>query len=190
MNDKTLLDSYLNLNIKKRFQINRLENLSLLQYNKITYEWEEFGKILNEYIWKQNDFRKSYLMEQYDNNPTDFLTFLNIFNLDDITKYTDKILVDINIPLIRNKKDQPYSFNTMILTYGGSDVSNDIKNNLQIDLETNEVLDDSIQNVNSDLKSQWTSGLPFSIIEFNNDILVEDYITISWKYLFDFNFEG
>jgi hypothetical protein len=41
----------------------------------------------------------------------------------------------------------------MILTYGGSDVSNDIKNNLQIDLETNEVLDDSIQNVNSDLKS-------------------------------------
>lgn len=190
MNDKTLLESYLNLNIKKRFQINRRENLSLLQYNKITYEWEDFGQFLKEYLWKENDYRKSYLLEQYDSSPTDFLTFLNIFNLDDITKYTDRIMVDINIPLIRDRNEPQYEFNTMLLTYGGEDIENDSQGRLQIHPETNEIKDPNIQNTNSELKNSWTSGLPFSMIEFNNNILVEDYVSISWKYLFDFNFKG
>lgn len=190
MHNTEHLGSYLNLNIKKRFQINRRENISLMYFDKETNDWENVGSILNEFIWKENEYRKQYLLEQYDDNPTDFLAYLNIFNLDRISKISDRIMLDINIPLIRSKNEEPYSFNTMLLTYGGRDVQNDLTNKIQINEENNEVLDSTIQNTDSELKTQWTSGLPFSRIEFNNNILVTDYLTISWKYLFDFNFKG
>jgi len=41
----------------------------------------------------------------------------------------------------------------MILTYGGSDVKNDDTDILQVNPETNEVLDNTIQNTNSEIKS-------------------------------------
>lgn len=179
------INSYNKMNLVRRIQINRKDNIEILQYDKINDDWINYGNVLNQYYIKTDDYRKKYLTEYLQQSPNTQTHYLNLFNLLGQC-INNMIKIKFTIPLYRNYDDERVLFNTMVLTYGGQDIRTDNTNKVMINEVTNQVLDETITNV-KDRYGIWTSGIPFSVVELPEDIELRDQMIINWNFIFTFN---
>lgn len=171
----------------KSIQINRRENISINQYDTETNTWVDYGNVLKKFKFSKNNYRGKFLLEKINTPINDFYTYMNLFNLDQQCLKYDRLQITFNIPLLKKYTEDSFSFNLLVMSYGGLDVNTDEFGDVLVSELNNEVLDISITNTKSIDTSIWTSGLPFSYISLPEMFTVEDQIYISWKYIFNFN---
>ncbi len=181
------LSYYNTLHKIKSFQINRRENIKLMQYDNTLMRWEDFGNILKQYKYNDNNYRSKYLLERYNSQIPDFYTFMNLFNtIDQCSKY-NQIQIQYNVPIIKPYQQTPFVFNLLILTYGGNDVGLDEYKQVLTSTYNHEVIDNKLSNSIDPETMKWGSGLPFQQINLPETYEVKDQLYLNWKFVFNFN---
>lgn len=186
-NNLQVMKNYNYLHKIKQIQINRKENIEVTQYDSDADKWVSFGNVLKKYKYTKNNYREKFLLEKISTQISDFYIFMNLFNLEEQSLKYNQLSINFNIPIFRRFNEQVFSFNLLVMQYGGFDVVNDTQNKVLIDEINNEILDPSITNQKSYDTQTWTSGLPFSQIQLPELVTVEDQLYLSWKYIFNFN---
>lgn len=177
MQNKNSIQDYKSLSLVKRYQISRRQNIEILYYNQILDTWNRQGSPLKIFYYSDSEYRKKFLQEQITSPITNQKTFIEVFDMEQF-EY-DKIMVQFSVPITKQFDDPEFSFNTLILTYGGIDQDTQMINPL-----TNEVTDPQITNIDPD---NMTSGQPFSMVQLPEDFLITDTIYLFWKFVFTFN---
>lgn len=175
------------MNLIKRIQINRKDNIEVLQYDFVAEQWISYGSILNQYYANKSDYRKMYLLEYFQGSPVTPHQFVDLFNLKSQC-VNNKLMIRFSIPIYRELTESEVKrFNTMVLTFGGNDIQIDSSTNkLLIKESTNEVIDPKITHRKDNI-GLWTSGYPFSIVELPEDVEIRDQLFIYWDFVFTFN---
>ena len=177
MQNKNIIQDYKQLSLVKRYQISRRQNIEILYYNQISDTWNKQGSPLNIFYFSESTYRKKFLQEQITTPLTNQKTYVEVFDMEQHDY--DKIMVQFSVPITKQFEDPEFSFNTLILTYGGIDQNTQMINPL-----TNEVTDPQITNIDPD---NMTSGQPFSMVQLPEDFLITDTIYLFWKFVFTFN---
>lgn len=171
------IQDYKALSLVKRYQISRRQNIEILYYNQISDTWNRQGSPLKIFYYSPSTYRKKFLQEQISTPITNQKTYIEVFDMEQFNY--DKIMVQFSVPITKSFDDPEFSFNTLILTYGGLDQDTGL-----IDPLTNEVSDPQITNIDPD---NMTSGQPFSMVQLPEDFLITDTIYVFWKFVFTFN---
>lgn len=185
--DLNEIKNYNNLHKIKTFAINRRENIEVLQYDTDTQQWIGMGNVLKKYRYSEKNYREKMLLEKVSNPINDFYTFMNLYNMENQCKNFNEIQIQFNIPIFKKYDETIFSFNLLVLSYGGIDVSNDEFGKVLVDGTTYELTDSNITNQLNYETQSWTSGLPFSYIQLPETFEVSDQLYIYWKYIFNFN---
>ncbi len=185
--DLTEIRNYNILNRIKSIQINRRENINLMQYDNNSLKWDLLGNILRKYKYDEKEYRGKYLLERFSNPINDFHIFTSLFTIEEQCMRYNKIQIQFSIPVIKPYQSNPFHFNLLVLTYGGQDIGKNEYGEVLTDNFNHEVLDTNINNSLSPETLTWGSGLPFSQINLPETFEVLDQIYINWKFIFNFN---